>query len=217
MQRTVADTIDILGSAETNATVTVNSESVNRHQKYWHKALTVANSSSAAYQDINVVGVYNPSGTNEPDVVTSVAGHVFVPKSPETFSYDDGNMLLDGRFAYSWDNENKLIASETRTNLCASVPLVLCHFEYDYMSRRSSKQVSNLVSGEWAVVSSHAFVYDSWNPISGVGRTVPGEPSLPSWSLICKVGTDCEAGCHPAEREHRNGDEFASNPATASV
>ncbi|MBI2440538.1 MAG: hypothetical protein HYV35_04115 [Lentisphaerae bacterium] len=122
-QRTVADLIDIIGSAETNTTVTVNSEPVNRHDKYWYYGLGVTNDLSAVYQEVNVVGVYSPPDTNEPDVVSSETGHVFVAKTPEQFTYDDdGNMLSDGRFNYSWDCENRLIAAETLPDLPTSVP-----------------------------------------------------------------------------------------------
>jgi len=76
--RTVSDLIDIIGSAETNSTVTVNNLTVNRHGKYWHKGLSVTNDSAAVYQSVNVVGVYNPPGTNDPDIVTTETGHVFV-------------------------------------------------------------------------------------------------------------------------------------------
>ena len=166
-QRTIPDGIDILGSAETNSTVTVNDLATSRHGKYWYKDLTVTNSASAAYQQVNVVGVYNPPGTNDPDVVSTSSGHVFVAKTPETFTYDDdGNLLSDGRFNYTWDSENRLIGAETLTSLPASVPRVKVEFVYDYMSRRISKTVYNWVSNDWQEVSSMTFIYDGWNMIA---------------------------------------------------
>ncbi|MBI2440937.1 MAG: hypothetical protein HYV35_06145, partial [Lentisphaerae bacterium] len=112
-QRTVADLIDIIGVAETNVTVT---------------------DLSAVWQEVNVVGVYNPPGTSDPEIVSSETGHVFVAKTPEQFSYDDdGNMLSDGRFNYSWDCENRLIAAETLPDLPTSVPRQQLVFAYDYM------------------------------------------------------------------------------------
>lgn len=179
-QRTISDLIDVLGSAETGTTVTVNNLAVSRHQKYWHKGLAVTNASSAVYQQVNVVGVYNPPGTNEPDVVATVTGQVFVAKTPEQFSYDDdGNQLSDGRFNYTWDAENRLIAVETATNLVGTaVPAVRLEFAYDYMSRRVSKTVySGLTNGVYSSTNVITFLYDGWNLISEVGRTVPGEPS----------------------------------------
>jgi YD repeat-containing protein len=40
---------------------------------------------------------------------------VFVPKTPETFTYDaDGNLLSDGRWNYTWDAENRLVGTPLR-------------------------------------------------------------------------------------------------------
>jgi len=171
-QRTVADLIDVIGSAETNTTVTVNDLATTRHGKYWHKGLGVTNDSSAVYQSVNVVGVYNPPGTNDPDIVTSVTGHVFVAKTPEQFVYDnDGNLTSDGRFSYVFDSENRLIGAETLTNLPSSVSRVKVEFTYDYMSRRVSKTVYNWVSNDWSLVENRGFVYDSWNLIREIAVT----------------------------------------------
>ena len=44
-------------------------------------------------------------------------GHVFVPKAPETLTYDaDGNLLSDGWWNYAWDAENKLVKVESRSD-----------------------------------------------------------------------------------------------------
>jgi len=45
--------------------------------------------------------------------VHNVAGRCLLPKSPESFTYDDdGNLLSDGRWIYSWDGQNRLITEE---------------------------------------------------------------------------------------------------------
>ncbi len=165
-QRTVSDLIDVLGSASTSTTVTVNNQATTRHEKYWYKDLTVTNDSAAVWQGISVVGVYNPPGTTDPDIVTTETGAVFVAQTPEAFSYDDdGNLTSDGRFAYSWDAENRLIAVETLTNLSASVPRVKVEFTYDYMSRRAGKSVSAWDGSNWVGQATNLFVYDGWNCI----------------------------------------------------
>ena len=163
-QRTVNNLIDVIGSAENSTTVTINDLATTRHGKYWHKELGVTNDSDAVYQPVNVVGVYNPPGTNNPDVVTVQSGKVFVAKTPEAFTYDDdGNLLSDGRFSYTWDAENRLIAAETLTTLPASVPRVKVEFVYDYMSRRVSKTVSHWVSNDWNVVETRTNVFNGWD------------------------------------------------------
>jgi len=154
------------------------------------------------YQSVNVIGVYNPPGTNDPDVVTSVTGHVFVAQTPETFVYDDdGNLLSDGRFNYAWDSENRLISAETLTNLPASVARVKVEFAYDYMSRRVSKTVYNWTSNSWSQTESRKFVYDSWNLI----REITDTPTLAytntyAWGLdIDKKSLFRGTGTHPLE------------------
>jgi len=48
---------------------------------------------------------------------TPVIGNVFVPRTPEPFSYDlDGNMTSDGRWNYTWDAENRLVKVESRSD-----------------------------------------------------------------------------------------------------
>ena len=163
--RTVPGKVDVIGKAETNATVTVNNTPVTRQSRYWHKQFTVTNSTEAVYQQINGVGVYNPLGTNDPDIITENTGAVFVAQTPEQFTYDDdGNMLSDGRFNYTWDAENRLISAETLTNLPANVPLVKVDFAYDYMSRRIGKDVYAWDAGttNWSLTESRAFLYDGW-------------------------------------------------------
>lgn len=127
----------------------------------------MTNDSAAVYQQVNVIGVYNPPGTNDPDIITTETGHVFVAQSPEQFSYDDdGNLLSDGRFNYSWDAENRLISAETLSSLPASVPRVKLEFAYDYMSRRVGKAVySGLTNGVYSATNATTFLYDGWSPI----------------------------------------------------
>jgi len=171
-QRTVPDVADILGSASTNSMVKVNTLAVNRHGKYWHKGLTVTNSVNAAYSSVEVIGIDTNSTTNT--LYSIETGHVFVAKTPETFSYDDdGNLLSGGRFNYSWECENRLISAETLSTLPASVPRKKLDFAYDYMSRRVSKTVYawNSSSNEFQVSSVNSFVYDGWNLIREITVT----------------------------------------------
>jgi YD repeat-containing protein len=50
-------------------------------------------------------------------VASLETGHVFVPKTPETLTYDaDGNLLSDGRWNYTWDAENRLVKVESRSD-----------------------------------------------------------------------------------------------------
>ena len=97
-------------------------------------------------------------------------GHLFVPASPELFSYDfDGNLTQDGRWEYTWDAENRLIKMQTRTGLVSAgpdpLPIERLTFGYDAFGRRVSKRVERLVSGNWQVQRQTKFAYDGWNLI----------------------------------------------------
>lgn len=48
------------------------------------------------------------------DLKAEEIGRVYVPGTPEVYSYDfDGNITGDGRWLYTWDSENRLIAMDS--------------------------------------------------------------------------------------------------------
>lgn len=70
-------------------------------------------------------------------------------KTPEAFTYDDdGNLLSDGRFSYTWNAENRLIQV---SNFQFQVS-----FKYDHLGRRISKTVNGAET---------TFLWDGWNVI----------------------------------------------------
>ena len=161
-QRTVPDEKDLIGTAPTNVAVTVNQNAASRHSAYWHHALEVTNAASAAYPQVAIAAVYNPPGTNDPDVVASQTGRVFVAQTPETFQYDqDGNLTQDGRFTYTWDGENRLIKAETREDLPVDVPRVKVDYAYDHQGRMVWKQFST----NTVILSTRMLVWDGYNII----------------------------------------------------
>lgn len=190
--RTVPGEFTMYGVAETGATVTVNNGPVSRlhemvngslgeMQKFWHKDVSVTNTSKAVFQPVNVVGVYNPPGTNQ-DVVTASSGNVFVAETPEGFVYDaDGNLTQDGRWDYSWDGENRLIAVETAANVQTVVPRMKLNFTYDYQSRRVGKVVSIWSNSAWVAVRTNLFIYDGWNLLAEIQNS--RSSSVPSTNL----------------------------------
>jgi len=95
------------------------------------------------------------------------------------------NLIADGRFNYSWDGENRLVAAETLSTLPSSVPRVKVEFAYDYMSRRVGKSVHNWnsTSNEFQISSFNSFVYDSWNLISEVGTDSLVGPSSTNYYI----------------------------------
>ena len=171
-QRTVPGYVWELGNAASNATVTVNLQPTTRKGQYFSEELSVNNSSSAVYTQLVTVGVLKDAGSNQQDIVTSSTGKVFVAQSPEPFGYDlDGDLTNDGRWAYTWDGENRLAQMQTLTNLPASVPQEKLLFGYDYQGRRVSKVVSNFNGSSWSAISNLRSVYDGWNLIAELNST----------------------------------------------
>ena len=161
-QRTVPDEKDMIGTAPTNVAVTVNQNPVSRQSAYWYHALEVDNATDAAYPQVAIIAVYNPPGTNDPDVVTSVTGNVFVAETPEQFTYDDdGNLTQDGRFDFTWNGENRLIEVETRDDLPAAVPRVRVEYTYDHQGRMVWKQISTNA----VILATRTFLWDGYNII----------------------------------------------------
>ncbi|MBL9215485.1 MAG: type IV secretion protein Rhs, partial [Opitutaceae bacterium] len=117
-QRTVPGVIDVFGEAQADATVTVKYPAVSgeifattREGAYFHKQLTVDNSSADQNPAVKITGVKNLVGAGGEDAVTEITRSAFVPETPEVFSYDaDGNLLADARWTYTWDAENRLVA-----------------------------------------------------------------------------------------------------------
>jgi len=139
-QRTVAGAVDITGSADAGATVTVNNQTTTRKGTYFYKELAVDNTTAAVYPQINVVGAKNNFGAGGEDAVTQKGGNAFVPSSLENFTYDeDGNTLSDGRWLYSWDAENRLVAVEALPAIPIAAKKRL-EFSYDALSRRVARK-----------------------------------------------------------------------------
>ena len=202
-QRTVPGSVWELGSAASNATVTVNLQPANRRGEYFSKEFSVANFTGAIYTQLTTVAVLKNSGgdTNQPDIVSASSGRAFVAQSPELFGYDaDGNLTNDGRWVYSWDAENRLIAVETAVPaVAAGVPRQKLEFAYDWRSRRIQKKVYdwNASSNQYQVSSNLNFIYDDWNLVAELdARDAPSAPTLLRsymWGLNLS-GTEQRAG-----------------------
>jgi RHS repeat-associated protein len=86
-----------------------------------------------------------------------------VPQGLETFQYDaDGNLAQDGRWVYSWDAENRLVAMES-IGLVPDASKLALTFRYDWQGRRIAKVVYTNYNGEYVPSYTNRFVYDGWN------------------------------------------------------
>jgi RHS repeat-associated protein len=158
--RTVPNGLDILGVANPSAAVTVNGATQDyRRAQFYQKALTVTNSIGAVWLSVTSTSTFSGSSN-------SVIGSIFIPPATESFTYDvDGNLLSDGRFAYTWDAENRLITVSNIASIAANGKYLL-NFVYDYAGRRIEKIVSTNTGSGWVAAYTNKFVYDGWNPIA---------------------------------------------------
>ena len=172
--RTVPGFFNDIGSANSNATVTLwNSDGTfaqaYRHGEYFRGELVATNGSSALWLTLTNLAVL-PNGTNA-DILTNTAGNAFIPKTPEAFAYDaDGNLVSDGRWTNRWDAENRLVSVESLTNTPAASKRRLT-FGYDHQGRRVTKTVEAWNGSIWTTVVSNRFLYDGWNLIAELNST----------------------------------------------
>jgi RHS repeat-associated protein len=160
-QRIVPGTIDVLGSANPTATVTVNQQAAYRRGSYYHTELPVNNTLTPVYQHIEV-------SENNGGTITTTDSDVYLPQSPETYSYDaDGNLTGDGRWTYVWDAENRLVRIEAAASVPAEAKARL-EFLYDWMGRRIQKKVYawNIPTSSYQLESTTKFIYDGWNLVA---------------------------------------------------
>jgi RHS repeat-associated protein len=153
--RDVVSCVDIKGVSVATNTVTVNGMSVYRRSEYFRKEIPVSNSGSALWYSITV------AATGQ----ASVTGNVFLPQTPEQFSYDaDGNLTSDGRWTYTWDAENRLVGMAVNTS---AGPQYTLTFAYDPKGRRIQKMVAT----NGVTIYTDNFLYDGWNLIGEVGTS----------------------------------------------
>jgi RHS repeat-associated protein len=148
--REVPALVDVLGVSLVTNTVTVNGQPAYRKAEYFRQQLAADNSASSLWFNLIV------AATGQ----TRVTGNVYVAQSPEQFSYDpDGNLTNDGRWAYTWDAENRLITMTVNTNVGPQYQLA---FAYDPKGRRIQKTVAT----NGVAVSTNKFLYDGWNLVA---------------------------------------------------
>jgi RHS repeat-associated protein len=149
-QRDVPGTNDVTGAAWATNRVSVNGMPAGRKVEYFQGTVGTNNAGSAFWLTTIVT-----NGTG-----SSVTGHIYVAKEPEVFQYDpDGNLTNDGRFAYVWDGENRLVSMTNNTGVGPKYGLA---FAYDYQGRRIQK----LVATNGVALYTNRFLYDGWNLIA---------------------------------------------------
>jgi RHS repeat-associated protein len=162
--RDVPSYISVLGSANSNSTVTVNLQSASRYGNYFRAELTNANTSAAIYQSLTNLAVF-VNGTND-NIICANLGNALLLKTPQTFAYDlDGNLTNDGQFSYSWDAENRLTNVTSLSGIPADARIKL-DLLYDWRGRRIQKILSTNNGISFVAVSTNRYIYDGWNLVA---------------------------------------------------
>ncbi|MEE4604043.1 MAG: RHS repeat-associated core domain-containing protein, partial [Desulfobacteraceae bacterium] len=100
---------------------------------------------------------YQTNGLNQYERISGPS------QKEEALSYDeDGNLIEDSRFRYSWNAENRLVAVESKVAEAGAMRL---EFVYDYMGRRIRKEVFTFVNGGYIPSTEICFAYDGWNMV----------------------------------------------------
>jgi RHS repeat-associated protein len=181
--RTVPGAIDVTGAATPTATVTVSLDGglpqpVSRQGESFYTQFSADNSAAPRQATLKVTGVKNLIGPAGEDAVTEITKTAFLARTPETFSHDaDGNLTADGRWLYSWDAENRLIALETQpTAVTAGVPRQKLEFSYDVQGRRIAKKVSNWNGAAYTIATETRYIYDGWNLLAEMNALAANAP-----------------------------------------
>jgi RHS repeat-associated protein len=159
--RTAPGYIQVLGSANSNATVTVNNQTAYRHGEFFRAELPGDNSAGPVYVSLTNLAVLQ-NGTDSDYAATNI-GNLFLPQTPENLGYDlDGNMTNDGRWFCRWDAENRLVEMSSLPG-APSGSKILLDFAYDHEGRRIQKTISTNNGAGYFPQSTNKFAYDGWN------------------------------------------------------
>jgi RHS repeat-associated protein len=160
--RGVPGYVDVMGDALATNSVTVNGAAAYRKNEFFRDQLSVANTANPVWQSV----------TNASPGQTTVTGHLYLAKNPETNMYDaDGNLLSDGRWSYAWDGENRLIGMTSLSSAPSGSQLQLA-FAYDYQGRRIQKTVSTNNGSAYVGEYTNNYAYDGWNLIATLNSSL---------------------------------------------
>ncbi|MCD6338736.1 MAG: hypothetical protein J7M29_05075 [Verrucomicrobia bacterium] len=177
-ERTAPNVVDVVGIANPTADVTVNGVTAGRHGEYFHRVVTVDNSTGPQYVGVEAVSQFGATQSESRNhFVPAEEEHYDDPSTPEIdHGYDDdGNLLGNDRWEFIWDGENRLVKLRSRNG--SPAPERRIEFEYDWQGRRIRKTVYNWDAGteSWLLSTDSCFLYDGWNLVAELG-TDDGSP-----------------------------------------
>ena len=157
--------IDVTGTATTASIVAVNEQPTTRLDEYFAGTATGDNSTGATEITANIHAVNPGAGPNGEDVVSTATKSEIVPPEEEAFTYDDdGNLAADGKWTYTWDAENRLIAITPKSGNEVLLGKKLT-FGYDTDAKRIWQDTAdwNVGTASWDTPLRERYLYDGWN------------------------------------------------------
>ncbi len=70
-------------------------------------------------------------------------------------------MLGLSGWSFTWNDENRLVAAETPTNVGGASARRL-EYSYDYQGRRRTRKVHSWDTDHWSLITTHSFIWDGW-------------------------------------------------------
>lgn len=174
--------VDVLGTAEPAAVVTVNGQPATRQRTYWHAAVAIG--SLRGPVDLHIRGVQAENGQGQ-EVVADQDRRYYMPSDSGLCSHDEaGNLTLDGGWTYEWDAENRLTAVTRRFPGAGQV--LRYEFGYDWQGRKIWQR---LYSTPGAPPALTLYVRDGWNLVAELASP-DGQSSTLSLSHTYLWGLD---------------------------
>ena len=161
------NTLPVSGTAATTAGVAVmgmgGTNVAERMGRYWHDSLNPANVTGPWEGPVTVYTGEAGAGPGGAELVRTDVRLARIAQELQTFTYDeDGNMLTDGVWDYTWDAENRLVRMETTTGaIAAGLPHQILAYAYDHLHRRVSKHLLDGASNH--LLSGQRYLYQGWN------------------------------------------------------
>lgn len=181
----------VSGTAHPDASVSLAGASVSRTpgSRYWDAVIA----GWGKFSELNVTA--NRNGQSQ-----SAALWRLIRPTRESLDYDEeGNLIADSLWRYTYDAENRLVRMTTRSESelpglgwVTSPPRRELHFKYDHLGRRVEKTVFK----DGAMTFNRRFVYAGWNLIAEF-ELVNGAPSLRrsyAWGLDGASSLDATGG-----------------------
>ena len=155
--------VDVSGTANPLASVTVNGIAAARQSDYFYHELTENNTEGPQWIEATITdGTVTTNGSLS---LTAIATNPVYD--------DDGNLTSDGEWIYTWDAENRLIGLERSAGaLAAGTPYHRVKHDYDSQSRRISTTL--FINNGTTPSSQTRYIFDGWKCIAEIDAS--GQP-----------------------------------------